>query len=187
MYIVFVFRFLCITQQVAKGKASAFTRCSGFAQVLSGLGGRALTSERPQARKVSAAAKGANAKGLRASAVKRLLAVKAGKMLVKVKAEPGITVLPRTSSASSVLTQGQMSSLRALRLRIQGGLGTEPANPEGDAPPKPLSMSRSCVHSRAYCEAKAEANAQGLGAEAVRELACAAGKVATVQWDIEFK
>jgi hypothetical protein len=39
----------------------------------------------------------------------------------------------------------------------------------------------------AYHEAKAEANAQGLASEVARELACAAGKVATVQWDIEFK
>ena len=50
---------------MANGKASALTRCSGFANVLRGLEGRALTSERPQARKVSAAAIRAHAKGLR--------------------------------------------------------------------------------------------------------------------------
>ena len=168
---------------MAKGKASALTHCSGFAQVLSGLEGRALTSEKPQARKVSAAAKRAKAKGLRASAVKQLVHVKAGKMLAKVKAEPGITVLPPTSSASAI----RKKPANPLGKKPANPLGTKPANPGGNEPPKPLSMSRNCVHSRAYCKAKAEANAQGLGAEAVRELACAAGKVATVQWDIEFK
>ena len=156
---------------MAKGKASALTHCSGFAQVLSGLEGRALTSEKPQARKVSAAAKRAKAKGLRASKGK---GKGKGKKLVNVKAGPGITVLPHTSSASSI------------RKKPANPVGTKHANPGGNKSAKPLSMSRNCVHSRAYCKAKAEAKAQGLGLEEQSKLACAAGKVATVQWDNEF-
>ena len=103
------------------------------------------------------------------------MTARAGKRLVKVKAEPHTS--SHTSSASSATS---------VRKKPANPVGTEPANPGGNKSPKPLSMSRKCVHSRAYKKAQAEADAQGLGAEAARELACAAAKVATVQWEMDF-
>ena len=176
---------------MAQGKTSAFTKCSGFAGILAGLENRPVTNEKPMARKKRAKKKGKAAKekgkaaktlgrvnkALRASAAKKLGAVKArpaGVQLVNVKAEPDIT-----SSASSAGSLGT---------RPANPLGTQPANPGGDRPDKaPLSMSRKCVHSRAYSKAKKEAKNQGKSKDEMRDIAGAAARAAAAQWDIEFE
>ena len=67
-------------------------------------------------------------------------------------------------------------------------MGTQPANPGGDPPAKaPLSMSRKCVHSRAYSKAKKEAKNQGKSKDEMKNAAQAAARAAAAQWDIEFE
>jgi hypothetical protein len=145
-----------------------------------------VTNEKPMARKKRAKKKGKAAKekgkaaktlgrvnkALRASAAKKLGAVRArpaGVQLVNVKAEPDIT-----SSASSAGSLGT---------RPANPLGTQPANPGGDRPAKALSMSRKCVHSRAYQKAKQEAKNQGKSKDEMRDAAQAAARAAAAQWD----
>ena len=53
-------------------------------------------------------------------------------------------------------------------------------------PPWGKNMTRKCVHSRAYKAAAKAAKDEGLDALQISKAACAAGKKAALDWDIEF-
>ena len=61
-----------------------------------------------------------------------------------------------------------------------------PATKAGAKAPAEKNMSRKCVHSRAYKAAAKTAKEEGLDAAQVSKAACAAGKLATRQWDEQF-
>ena len=148
--VVFVLSFL--QQQVASCSSSAFTKCSGLAQILSGLEGRGCPSVKPMAKKVKAKAKSKSCGIRKAIGKKTKPKPKAGgKRKYSASAAPASAALA-TSAASA-------SAAPASALPPAADLGPGPEKPA-------LSNSRNCVRSMAYHEAEQQAKKEGFGPRA---------------------
>ena len=160
---MFVFSFL--EQEVAGGLSSAFTGCSGLANILDGLEGRTAPTKKPQAIKRKFASKAASA--------------------AKAKAKP--KAKPKAKAAAVEVIEvidldapEPKAKAKAVAKAVAKAAAVEAA-PKAKAVPKDT---RKCVHSRAYKKAvKANENRLGVSKLDVSRIACKAAKAAAEQWD----
>ena len=192
----------------------AFSGCCNLSGILSELEGKAETvpTTKPMAKKLSqlanrkkaiiakAAAKAAAAKSsavgkasAKASAAKAAVPAKAppvakakapaAKAAVPAKAPPVAKAFFVAPTAKCAAAPAKCAAAPA---KCAAAASKAPATKAGAKAPAEKNMSRKCVHSRAYKAAAKTAKEEGLDAAQVSKAACAAGKLATRQWDEQF-
>ena len=194
----------------------AFSGCCGLSGILSELEGKADTvpTTKPMAKKLSqlanrkkaiiakAAAKAAAAKSsavgkasAKASAAKAAVPAKAphvakakataAKAAVPAKAPPVAKAKAPAAKAKAFFV-APTAKCAAAPAKCAAAASKAPATKAGAKAPAEKNMSRKCVHSRAYKAAAKTAKEEGLDATQISKAACAAGKLATRQWDEQF-
>ena len=194
----------------------AFSGCCNLSGILSELEGKAETvpTTKPMAKKLSqlanrkkaiiakAAAKAAAAKSsavgkasAKASAAKAAVPAKAphvakakataAKAAVPAKAPPVAKAKAPAAKAKAFFV-APTAKCAAAPAKCAAAASKAPATKAGAKAPAEKNMSRKCVHSRAYKAAAKTAKEEGLDATQISKAACAAGKLATRQWDEQF-
>ena len=149
-----------LEQQVANNLSSAFSGCSGLDAMLDSLDGRGQPklSDKP-------------------AAIKR----KRRLLVAKPKAKPKVKAAPKPKAELHPKSAASAAAAKPAAAPAAAPVGAPVA-----AQAHGLSMTRKCVHSRAYHAAAKAAKLQGKNNEAeIKTAAKAAARAAAAQWDLD--
>ena len=153
-----------LEQQVANNLSSAFSGCSGLEAMLDSLDGRGQPklSDKP-------------------AAIKR----KRRLLVAKPKAKPKVKAAPKPKAELHPKSAASAAAAKPAAAPAAAPVGAPVAAPVA-AQAHGLSMTRKCVHSRAYHAAAKAAKLQGLNNEAeIKAAAKKAARAAAEQWDLD--
>ena len=161
---VFVFS---LGQEVAAAASNAFSGCHSLAGIVNGL----------QCRPAPA--------GKAPKAIKRKHPLSKAKSAAK-KAKAKAVAAPAAVPADAHAVEGAPAGAEAVEAAAEAGAEAVEANEPVAGAGKCVKMTRKCVTSRAYHQAKRLAKAAGLSAEQQKQAAQDASKAAGASWDQEL-